>query len=127
MNNKKGDEPSLVHLSTGAHWTIVYHNLFQIDPQTATHFGTDNEGYTIWNRYFLQDLLHIHNTAKKLILDVGWYPEADPTGSFGLVVVRRVSDDRNLVPEDDWDHPLVDLETRSLDELLKQIEKIIHS
>ena len=50
-----------------------------------------------------------------LLLDVGWYPECDPTGRFII----------NLIQDYDWENPLKKIEAKSIDEMHKSINAII--
>ncbi len=51
---------------------------------------------------------------KICLLDVGWYPEGDPTGSYGI----------ELIKNEDWENPLEDIMCTELKELLKQLNLI---
>lgn len=48
------------------------------------------------------------------MLLVGWYPEGDPTGSYGI----------ELIKNKDWENPLEDIMCTELKELLKQLDLI---
>lgn len=81
---------------------------------------------TIWDVCFLEDLLQVENDSKGLLLDVGWYPHADPTGSFRLHVVRLLPESqRERTSPYDWANPIVDEQTRSIDDLLTEIDRIV--
>jgi len=43
-----------------------------------------------------EDLLQVENKDGSLLLDVGWYPEFDLSGSFGIQVIKK----------HDWEKPL---------------------
>lgn len=49
-----------------------------------------------------------------MLLDVGWYPEGDPIGSYGI----------ELIKNEDWDNPLEDVRCTELKELSKQLDYI---
>ncbi|CDH97311.1 hypothetical protein BAPNAU_3531 [Bacillus velezensis NAU-B3] len=49
-----------------------------------------------------------------MLLDVGWYPEGDPNGSYGI----------ELIKNEDWENPLEDIMCTELKELLKQLDLI---
>jgi len=77
-------------------WTVMFNNLVEIDEVEAL---TDPER----RAYLSQDLLSIH-TARgepRITLDVGWYPDEDPSGTYRLVLLR-----------DSWDDILARLESR---------------
>jgi hypothetical protein len=48
-------------------------------------------------------------------LDIGWYPDGDPSGEFLIHVVRN----------GDWDHPLVRASARSVEELKAQLPEAV--
>jgi hypothetical protein len=83
------------------------------------------KGLSVWDLYFLQDLVQAENETERVLLDVGWYPHADPNGSFRMLVVRQLADSNPAHISFDWEHPLEDLETRSVDELLSRIHAIV--
>jgi hypothetical protein len=115
-------------IQTNPEWKITYHRLFRVSPEDADKVKVVGEGVTVWDLCFLEDLLQGVNHVKGLLLDVGWYPHADPSGSFRLLVV-------SLLPEIhqgrrspyDWKKPIIDLRTRSIDELLVKIHEVVHT
>lgn len=98
--------PPLYPLHIPLQWTLQSHELRTIYPQTLTTSDPDWE-------LLGEDLLQVKHKDIDIILDVGWYPEASPTGQFKLVVIRGT----------DWTNPLVQLQTRSLDEIVMCIEE----
>jgi hypothetical protein len=82
------------------------HELRVIDPQTLAANDSDWE-------LLGEDLLQVKHKNTDTILDVGWYPEASPTGQFKLVVIHKT----------DWANPLVEFHTGSLDEIAVCIEE----
>ena len=95
-------------------WTITHHQLFDISPD-------DVDQASAWYSYFVEDLLQIVNEDHGLLLDIGWYPDSDPGGHFRLVMLPKRSDEskRNSY---DWKRPLINFQTRSLNELLQRIQ-----
>ncbi|TYP73979.1 hypothetical protein [Paenibacillus methanolicus] len=64
---------------------------------------------------FTEDLLQLCHTKYDILLDVGWYPEADPTGHYGL----------ELIKGRDWQSPLVSFGTNDKAEIVEKIELLV--
>jgi hypothetical protein len=78
-----------VKLVPSSAWAITYHELYSIQPSVADAIQGCSEGITIWSSHFCEDLLQIVNDKAGLLLDVGWYPHANPQGAFVLNLLRR--------------------------------------
>ncbi|MGK9268220.1 hypothetical protein KXR56_16350 [Bacillus inaquosorum] len=100
--------PNFLRLRIPAGWTVDYITLKDTDPKTLE--ASDDA----WLFDFNQDLLQISHKTKNLLLDVGWYPEGDPTGSYGI----------ELIKNEDWENPLEDIMCTELEELLKLLDRI---
>ncbi|MFJ9288756.1 hypothetical protein [Bacillus halotolerans] len=100
--------PNFLRLKIPAGWTVDYITLKDTDPETLE--ANDDA----WLFDFNQDLLQISHKTKKLLLDVGWYPEGDPTGSYGI----------ELIKNEDWDNSLEEVRCTDLKELSKQLDYI---
>lgn len=50
-----------------------------------------------------------------IVLDVGWYPEFDPLGQFGLMVVRK----------QDWENPILQLRFREMSQFMENLIQAI--
>ncbi|MGM0949762.1 MAG: hypothetical protein ACQEWT_13150 [Bacillota bacterium] len=100
--------PNFLRLKIPAGWTVDYITLKDTDPKTLE--ANDDA----WLFDFNQDLLQISHKTKNLLLDVGWYPEGDPTGSYGI----------ELIKNEDWENPIEDIMCRELKELIKQLDNI---
>lgn len=50
-----------------------------------------------------------------IVLDVGWYPEGDPFGCYGI----------ELIENSDWINPMKSFETSNEAELVEEIEKLL--
>lgn len=98
--------PPLYPLHIPPEWTVQTHELRAIHPQTLAASDSDWE-------LLGEDLLQVKHKNTDTILDVGWYPEASPTGQFKLVVIHGTN----------WANPLVEFQTRSLDEIAVCIEE----
>lgn len=90
-------------------WEVSYNSLEELDPK---ELGTEKSEK--WFN-FTEDLLQIKNTRYNIVLDVGWYPEADPAGSYGL----------ELIKNSDWSSPLVSFSTSDKNKLIDQIELLL--
>ncbi|MFT4399063.1 hypothetical protein ACMX2I_03130 [Bacillus sp. SW14] len=100
--------PNFLRLKIPAGWTVDYITLKDTDPKNLE--ANDDA----WLFDFNQDLLQISHKTKTLLLDVGWYPEGDPTGSYGI----------ELIKNEDWENPIEDIMCRELKELIKQLDNI---
>lgn len=97
-------------------------------PQTLHHLPLSLGGnVSIWTLCFTENLLQAVNEGKGLILDVGWYPEADPTGCYKAKAIRFDAMDRENPEVYDWENPIATLETRSLADLLIGIRQIMEA
>lgn len=86
-------------------WT-VRGQLPDVNPQTA-----DEDQLELLD----EDLLQIIDPTGAMTLDVGWYPAASRSGAF---VCRAVISDQ-------WDEPVVELETQSSKNVSEWLEKWI--
>lgn len=100
--------PNFLRLKIPAGWTVDYITLKDTDPKNLE--ANDDT----WLFDFNQDLLQISHKTKNLLLDVGWYPEGDPTGSYGI----------ELIKNEDWENPVEDIVCTELKELIKQLDNI---
>jgi hypothetical protein len=119
------DEVNKVDVRPGPGWSVVHNMLYRLPPELASSVEGLPKGFTAWNLYFLEDLLHVVNPEKGRILDVGWFPDSDPSGSFRLVLIKywpatRFDDAVCL-----WDEPIVDISTRSVETLVAEINKLL--
>ncbi len=121
---RKTEGPELATIRIGSSWQIAYHRLLRLSPDRAGEVATTVPGVTIWHLSFNEDLLQIINPDRGLLVDVGWYPDSDPTGAFGLVIVRRREEGEDPArPSYDWRNPLFEFRTRSVEDLVAEIEK----
>lgn len=99
------------------HWTMELNKLEDIDPETLP---PEDEN---WQFAFNEDILYMNSIIsrkrnnqteeQKLGIDLGWYPDGDPNGSFVLQAVLN----------DDWLDPLIKFSSRNKDEIVKTLEK----
>ncbi|MCZ4247734.1 hypothetical protein O2313_09390 [Bacillus amyloliquefaciens] len=100
--------PNFLRLKVPAGWTVDYITLKDTDPTTLE--ANDDA----WLFDFNQDLLQVSYKTKNLLLDVGWYPEGDPTGSYGI----------ELIKNEDWVNPIEDIMCSELKDLITQLDHI---
>ena len=67
-----------------------------------------------------QDLLQLQSSVRGILIDVGWYPDWNPEGSYRLVCIRLCSNDDEWYEA--WENPLRSFECRSFRKLRDQIE-----
>lgn len=114
----------LATIRIGSGWQIAYHRLLRLSPDRAEEVDTNVPGVSIWHLHFNEDLLQIINPDRGLLVDVGWYPDSDPAGAFRLVIVRRRTGSEDPArPPYDWRNPLFEFRTRSVENLVAEIEK----
>jgi len=116
----KQSAPPLVNLNLGNGWHTAYHQLYDLDPEAAEDFQFGD--MSVWSFVFVQDLLQLKHEGKKLLVDVGWYPEGDKTGSYKLVLLEG-----NEKEGFNWDNPKIEFQTISLDELKNKIRQITNT
>jgi len=104
MSNSVSRQP--LRITSG--WTVTLHELLELDPETLD--PTDER----W-KLFEESLLQLHDQNRNLVIDVGWYQESEPSGSFHLRLIR----DRN------WGQPVAEWRGRSLPALVAQLEELI--
>lgn len=98
-------------------WTIGINKLENLEPQELSE--DDESGLYA----FTEDILWIHRTNQRkknkqveeqtLAIDLGWYPDGEPTGSFRLVAILN----------DNWASPLLEFSSRSKQEVVEVMEQ----
>lgn len=63
----------------------------------------------------VEDLLHIETPGGSFVIDVGWYPEADPSGHFVCI----------LVEDEAWEEPIARDTMRDATEVRSWIERMV--
>lgn len=119
-------------------WLVVLNHFYEVAP--ADVLGDDGQ----LDFPFVQDILQLRNDHLRLTLDLGWYPDGDPHGSFRLLLIqgdpppnhdampkRTITIKRNgmeyiyaLQPAnvgDGWSHPLVDVSSSDATEIVAAI------
>lgn len=110
------NEVDIVDISHSSEWQVTYCTLMNVPP--GTEVEDMPRGETPWDAFFVQDLLQVLSGSKKMLIDVGWYPERDSSGCFQLLLLRTIS------AAADWDNPLLTYETKSLDDLIAKVHEL---
>jgi len=90
-------------------WEIEYNSFSELDPENIR-----KEDKRTWVN-FTEDLLQTKHKRYNVLIDLGWYPEADPEGCFGIDVIKDM----------DWENPLETFESRSKSEVVDKIEELL--
>lgn len=100
----------------GPEWEIKYNKLINLDPENNDLNSEEKE--RVWLGAFTQNILWLDKMNGTLTLDIGWYPDGEPSGSFGIQVLKGTGGNA------DWHNPIFELDTRSLPRLLEEIKRI---
>lgn len=90
-------------------WEISYNSFVELDPEKL-----NNDEKEKWIN-FTENLLQVKHIKYNIFVDVGWYPEGDPSGSYGL----------ELIKNNDWRNPLLSFDTKKKDEIVEKIELLL--
>ena len=135
--NKSDDPLKLVPLAIPAGWTMEQNHFYQ------TTFEEANGGYP-----FYEDILQMNNKDWCLTIDLGWYPEGDPNGTYRLYklgwekpsdayqkvkkTLKRKFQDENFVYEIKekqkpiWSNPISVYEAKTWQEIALKIEEMLN-
>jgi hypothetical protein len=91
-----------------SNWEVSYNSFTELDPVNLGKKPGE------WIN-FTENLLQIKNIRYNILLDVGWYPEGDPNGSYGV----------ELIKDNDWQNPLVSFNTANKKEVVEKIELLL--
>lgn len=105
----------LVSLRVPSGWAVIINHFGDEDPVVR-------DGRIVNDQYYNEDLLSIEtiryepgrwvNDPEGHAIDLGWYPESDPDGHYRLVLLRG-----------DWDHVVVEIESRDRQVIHTAIEE----
>lgn len=111
-------ERKLQSLRIPGGWTVVFNEFANIDPMEISDEDEDK-----WLFYLSEDLLYLsaQSTRKQnkqtqiqtLGIDLGWYPEGDPNGSFKLQAIL----------DENWENPLLEFSSRNKDKIVETLEQ----
>ena len=137
------DEMNRHHpLRIPAGWTICQNHFLEIEPEEAS---LENGRLDF---PFYEDMLHLRNADLRMVLDLGWYPDGDPNGTYRLCLIqwdappnhnqmpkRSITIKRNgvtytylLEPQqigDAWSKPLIEFESRDANEIRQRIDDVL--
>ncbi len=98
-------------------WTIMINKLEDIEPEELSPEDK------IWLYAYTEDILYMYtNMSRKknkeletqtLVIDLGWYPDSDPKGTFRLLAILN----------DNWENPLLEFSSRKKKEVVKKLER----
>ncbi|MCZ2341091.1 MAG: hypothetical protein LC104_04750 [Bacteroidales bacterium] len=127
MSTESTITPKLLDLPAMAGWKVEHHRLFDLDPTLPDILQVDlPPGFTVWDLYFGQDLLLLEHTLQPRLIDVGWYPHADPEGSFRTRLIGG-EDALGADKRYNWNSPVVEYRTRSIRELQSQVVRLMQA
>ena len=101
-------------------WNINFNKLIDIEPDSIDKHIGENFSNTLWSWAFTEDIFQASNGSH--VLDVGWYPDGDPSGGYRLVLIGKTDRGRP-----DWDNPEFSLTSRSTAKIVAEIRKIIQT
>lgn len=96
-------------------WDIQYHKLTRLNPEDESLTREELEYYSLG--LLTQNLLQIK--SKSYLIDLGWYPDSEIDGEYCLKLLPS-----NKKGDVDWDKPIYEVKTRSLDKVLFSIDII---
>lgn len=106
----------LLPLKIPSGWAVIHNSFGDEDPIVQ-------EGVIVNDEFYNEDLLSIEPLSFKetnwivettgYLIDLGWYPEADPEGNFKLVLLK-----------DDWDNIVASIESSDRYVIHAAIEKM---
>lgn len=67
-----------------------------------------------WLFTFVEDMVYLRRESKgqTVSIDLGWYPDGDPTGAYGLVAIL----------DDNWQDPILEFTSRSTQAVAETME-----
>jgi hypothetical protein len=103
----------LENLELPVGWHIVQHRFYAVDPFAPLKVVGLPDGDP-WE-LFVQDLLQLKNEGSDLCLDLGWVPEADPTGQYELTLIKGTN----------WDTPVSSFRSTDRKQVVAEIKRIL--
>lgn len=95
-----------------SYWSIGYNKLEDLEP---SELSTEDRA---WLFVFVQDILYVYrkytnkHIEHTITVDLGWYPDGDPKGSFHLIALL----------DSDWKNPILEFSSRSKAEIVETLE-----
>lgn len=89
-------------------WSFLYNKLTDLEPDSIS------EDDPAWLFTLVQDILYMRKENRKqtVAIDLGWYPDGDPHGTYRLVAVLN----------DDFQNPILEFTSRSTQEIVDTME-----
>jgi hypothetical protein len=97
-----------------AGWSVTFNEFRELDPEAIL-----DPDSTLWS-YFREDMLQVEHAATSTMVDLGWYPECDATGTYRALVVQ-IHDVQEQTVEA-WQTPRATFTSRSLVQVIAQLE-----
>lgn len=100
----------LQRLRIPAGWEMVFNKFLEVD---VTQYNANSD---IWLD-LTEDIMYMKSKGKNenIAIDLGWYPDNDPDGTYHLIVVEN----------NDWENPLEEFDSRNKDEIVVKIEEFL--
>lgn len=95
-------------------WSVTFNDFCEIDPETIR-----DPDSMLWS-YFHEDMLLMEHAHISLLVDLGWYPDGDSTGTFRAIVVRKYTEEEQAVRA--WQEPIAEFMSRSVEQVVAQLE-----
>ncbi|MDP1560208.1 MAG: hypothetical protein Q8M16_02315 [Pirellulaceae bacterium] len=105
-------------------WEVTHNELLHLSIDEIETITELDPGVEVLDIYFLQDLFQAVNRRERKLLDVGWYPDGDPKGSYVLLLLNECHD---RVGHFDWDYPEDEFTTRDYPLLFEKIQAVLSS
>ena len=93
-----------MNVPIGSGWKIIWNWMPDIDPSLLS---SDDKRWL----QFTEDLLYIQSADGRYMIDVGWYPEMNPSGIFGLYVIEN----------NDWANPVESVSDRNMEKIIARV------
>ncbi len=90
-------------------WDIIQNKFLNLEPSEIV-----DEDDRLWF-HFTEDILQLRHKSRNIVIDMGWYPDIEPTGNYRIVAIK----------DEDWETPLDRFESRSKEEITAKIEQLI--
>lgn len=109
-SNKWWKQMQPLRIPTG--WNVVWNRLEDIEPETLPE---NSKGWLDFSQdiLFLSKIIKRRKSEETIGIDLGWYPDCDPEGSFRLDVIKN----------GDWEHPFLTFSSRSKAEIVEKMEE----
>jgi hypothetical protein len=95
-------------------WTVKFNDLRHLEPTTRSPSDVN-----VWEHY-KEDLLQLVHYQHQVLVDLGWYPDAQPAGVFRAMVIHHSTNPAQMI--ESWQTPIISVESRSQAEVVGIIE-----